>query len=109
MSLAFARRRRSNMKTIQTLTIGATLFTLAVTASIARADDQKSHEDKFCVALSAVDDDLAKLDAIAPSSTVRELQAATDQIRKDADAATKQARKIKSPTAKQFTEAANQL
>src|SRR5262249_34158389 len=52
---------------------------------------------------------LAKLDAMGPSSTVHDIQAATDQIRKDADAVQSQGGKIGTPTAKKFAGAANQL
>lgn len=58
------------MNKIYTVTIAAALCTLAVTSSIAGADEKK-HEGKFCSALSALNADLARLDALGPARLPR--------------------------------------
>src|SRR5262249_14691546 len=70
--------------------------------------DQAKQEKKFCDTLEKFSVDLSKLEAVTPQSTMGELRAAADRVEKDADDVTTAARKIKTPTAKQFTQPANQ-
>lgn len=96
------------MKTNRTLKITAVTFALALTSSIAGAESKK-HEEKFCSSLSSLSQDLTKLKEMGPESTVGELKTSLKQAKKHSEEVGKQARKMKSPEAKQFTEAANQL
>jgi len=88
--------------------IATGIFAATMTSVIAHADE-KAHEEKFCAALAQFRADLTTLESIGPNSTVADLRAASDRIAKDADDVQKAAHKIKSPTAKQFTDSAKQL
>ncbi len=92
----------------QALLIATGIFAATMTSVVAHADE-KSHEEKFCGALAQFHADLTALESIGPSSTVADLRAASDRVTKDADDVKKAAHKIKSPTAKEFTDSANQL
>ncbi|NVB76791.1 MAG: hypothetical protein HOV81_00215 [Kofleriaceae bacterium] len=96
------------MKTNRTFKITAVTFALALTSSIAGAQPKK-HEEKFCSSLTSLNQDLTKLKEMGPSSTVGELKASLRSAKKHSEEVGKEARKMKSPEAKQFTEAANQL
>ena len=96
------------MKTTNIVTILATVVGLTGTISTASAQQNKQ-ETKFCAALTSVEQDLAKLDALGPNSTVQELKTVTNDLRTHARTLEKDARRMKSPTAKQFTQSANQL
>jgi hypothetical protein len=95
------------MKTRAVL-IATGLFAATMTSAMAHADQQK-HEKDFCAALAKFRADFTSLESIGPSSTMAELRAAAERASTDADDVQKMAHKIKSPTAKQFTDSARQL
>jgi hypothetical protein len=95
------------MKTRAVL-IATGFFAATMTSAMAHADQQK-HEKDFCAALTRFRADFTKLQSIGPNSTMAELRAASDRIGTDTDDVQKAAYKIKSPTAKQFTDSAHQL
>jgi hypothetical protein len=89
----------------------STLFALVGIAS-AHADkmaDKQKHQQEFCSAVGALGGDHDKLQQLTPSSTMHDVRAVAGQIKKDSDAAVKAADQIGTPTAKQFTESAEQL
>jgi hypothetical protein len=90
------------------LLISTGLFAATMTSAVAHADEDKP-ETKFCAALAKFHADLTTLESIGPSSTMAELRASSDRIATDADDVQKAASKLKSPTAKQFTDSAHQL
>ena len=92
------------MSKIQKIVIVAVLFA----GSIASAD-QRKHEEKYCAALSSLNDDFVKLNSIGPSSTVHDLRAVIDQIHNDSKDVQKQASRIGTPTAGQFGRATDRL
>lgn len=87
----------------------ATGFFAATMMSAVTHADQKKHEEAFCAALTKFRADFTTLQSIGPDSTMAELRAASDRIATDANDVQKAASKIKSPTAKQFTDSAHQL
>lgn len=95
------------MKTRAVL-IATGFFAATMTSAMAHADQQK-HEKDFCAALAKVHTDFTTLQSIGPSSTMAELRAASDRLAMNANDVQKAADKIKSPTAKQFTDSARQL
>lgn len=95
------------MKTMRTFTITAVTFGLALTSSIASAE--KKHEEKFCSALYSLNESITKLEAMGPSSTIGELKSTLKETRKHSEEVGKEARKMKSPSAKEFTAAADKL
>ena len=80
----------------------------AMTSTIAGADRQK-HEETYCTALSAVSADLAKLDALGPSSTVSELRTTVARMDTDAKAVNRAATRINTPTSRPLVQAMDQL
>ena len=86
----------------------AAFAALVMTSAAARAD-QKKHEEKYCSALSAVSDDLKKLDKLGPDSKLSELRAQVQKIDGDAQKVDKEARKIHTETSKQFVQSVDQL
>lgn len=95
------------MKTRPVL-IATAFFAATMTSAMAHANAQKPEKD-FCAALGKVRTDFTKLQSIGPSSTMEELRAASDRLATDANDVQKAASKIKSPTAKQFTDSARKL
>lgn len=95
------------MKTRAVL-IATGFFAATMTSAMAHADQQK-HEKDFCAALAKVHADFTALQSIKPSSTMAELRAASDRLATNANDVQKAADKIKTPTAKQFTDSAHQL
>ncbi|MDB4957082.1 MAG: hypothetical protein JWO36_4651 [Myxococcales bacterium] len=93
------------MRTGTLLTVG---FFAVMTSAIAHAD-QTAKQEKFCAAITDFNSDVRVVDSIGPSSTVAELRAASDRLMTDAQKVVKTASKIKTPTAKQFHDAANKL
>jgi hypothetical protein len=87
------------MRTIVTMTVAGMI---ALSASAAHADEKKA-DQKFCAAVTSFRTHIAELDGITPKSTVGELRAASDKVNKDASDMEKAAKKIKTPTGKQFT------
>jgi hypothetical protein len=85
--------------------MGLVALTLGVTAGA----DQKKAETQFCAAAAQFDSDSGALSAIGPQSTVAELRAATNRVENDANMMQKDAKKMKTPTAKEFTTAMSQL
>lgn len=96
------------MKFNRTFKITAATFALALTSSIATADEKK-HDEKFCAHLSSLNENITKLQGMGPDSKIGELKSTLKETRKNADDVTKEAKKMKSPSAKQFTQSANQL
>lgn len=88
--------------------IATGFFAATMTSAMAHADEQKP-EKEFCAALAKVRADFTTLQSIGPSSKMEELRAASDRIATDTNDVQKAASKIKSPTAKQFTESARKL
>jgi len=82
---------------------------IALTASVAAGADQSKEDQKFCEEAAAFQVDATQLNAIGPQSTVAELRAASDRVVEDASNMQKIAHKMKTATAKQFTEAMKQL
>jgi hypothetical protein len=87
--------------------IAVSLAALAISAA-APADEAKKNA-KFCASLTDFDSGVAALQAIGPTSTVKQLRTAADRVEADANKVLKAAGKIKSDTAKQFTDSARQL
>jgi len=96
------------MKQVRMGALVAGLLAIAGMSTYARADT-KQHQEKYCAALSALRDDITKLDALGTNATVKELRTATDQIQKDADSVQKEAGKIGTPTSKQFVDSTKKL
>jgi len=86
----------------------ACLLTIVAGTATAYADKEK-HEEKFCAALTALGSDMSGLQALGPTSTMKEVRAALKQADKDGQTVATQAKKIGTPTAKQFTQSLNQL
>jgi hypothetical protein len=105
--LQFVTARSSNMAKRAGLIVGGVLATALIGAN-AHGDTNKQ-DQKFCDALAKFHADFAALESIGPTSTLAELRATSDKVGDDADNVEKAASKIKSPTAKQFTESAKQL
>lgn len=84
------------------------LFAASMTSTVAHADQEK-REQAFCDALARFRSGVTTLESIGPNSTMAELRAASDRVAMDADDVEKAAHRIKSPTAKQFTDSARQL
>lgn len=78
-------------------------------AAYAQDKADKGADQKFCDQLMKFHADVSALDALGPSSTIGELRTTVNKVADDADAVKAQSGKMKSPTAKQFTDAANQL
>lgn len=95
------------MKTRAVL-IAIGFFTTTMTAAAAHAE-QKKHEQAFCASLAKFRADFRALQSTGPSSTMAELRTAADRVGMDADDVERAARRINSPTAKQFTDSARQL
>jgi hypothetical protein len=89
------------------IVVGASI--IALTAGVAAHADQRKEDQKFCADVAAFESDVAQLNAIGQQSTVAELRAANDRVVNDAANMQKIAHKMKTPTAKQFTEAMKQL
>jgi hypothetical protein len=81
------------------------VLTLGVTAGA----DQKKADAKFCAAAAQFHSDSGTLSSIGPQSTVAELHAATNRVDNDVATMQKAAKKMKTPTAKEFTSAMVQL
>jgi hypothetical protein len=86
----------------------AGMLVLAATATSARADTKK-HQEKFCTALITLKVDIDKLDTLGKDSSIKELRMTSDQLQKDSKAVIKEAGKIGTPTAQQFTESVRRL
>jgi hypothetical protein len=71
---------------------------LPLATASAQIADQQLHEQKYCSALSAVEEDLARLDRLTPSPTHDELRAAVTRMNKDTSDVVKEARKIRAPS-----------
>ena len=78
---------------------------VALTTSLVAHADEKKADQQFCAAAVEFRSDVAELKAIGPHSTVAELRAATDRLDKPVSDMQKAADKMKTPAAKQFTEA----
>ena len=96
------------MKTLHTMKKFVVALIVIAAASTAGADTKK-HEAKFCDALGALKTDLAKLDSISADTTIGDLRKVTDKVDKDSKDVASEARKMKTPEAKQLTESAEQL
>jgi hypothetical protein len=96
------------MRKIRSLAIPVSFGALVVTSAVTHAD-KSAHEERYCSALMALGNDLSKLDAIGPSSTIHELRTAVDSIDGDGRNVAKEARKIRTPTAKRFVESVDTL
>jgi hypothetical protein len=81
---------------------------VALTAGAVAHADPKA-DAKFCAAAAEYRSGIAELNAIGPHSTVAELRAATDRLDKPVADMQKAADKMKTPTAKRFTESMKQL
>jgi hypothetical protein len=81
---------------------------VALTAGAVAHADRKA-DQKFCAAAAEYRSDIAELNSIGPHSTVAELRAATDRLDKPVNDMQKAADKMKTPTAKHFTESMKQL
>jgi hypothetical protein len=89
-------------------TYTAMICGLALATSVGCAS-KKEHEAKFCSALTALNDDVTKLSAIGPSSTIDELGTAVSNLQRDSRTADRHGRRIGTPAAKQFTQSVDQL
>jgi len=98
------KRSASIFVSVIALTAGMTLMTSADVQ-----ESKKKHEEKFCTVLKQFHSDLSTLLAMGPQSTLQELRNASDRVVKDANQVEKQGSKIKTPTAKEFKGAAQQL
>jgi hypothetical protein len=96
------------MRKIRLLAIPVTFGALVLTSAVTHADKSK-HEERYCSALMALGNDLSKLEAIGPSSTIHELRKAVDNIDGDGRNVAKEARKIGTPTSKRFVESVDRL
>jgi hypothetical protein len=81
----------------------------ALTMSAAASADEAKKNAKFCSSLTDFDSGVATLQSIGATSTVADLRSATGRVEADANKVMKAAGKIKTDTAKQFTESARQL
>lgn len=81
---------------------------VALTAGAIAHADQKA-DQKFCTAAAEYRSDITELNAIGRHSTVAELRAATNRLDKPVNDMQKAADKMKTPTAKHFTESMKQL
>ncbi len=88
------------------IAIGMSAATM--TSAVAHAQQSK-HEEAFCAALTRFRADVTALQSVGPSATMGELRTASDRVATDADEVQREAHKMKSPTAKQFTTSANKL
>jgi hypothetical protein len=79
------------------------------TAVISAHADEKKNEAKFCTALTALDSDIGQLKSIGPDSTVGEVRAVQGRVDTNAKEVRKAAGKMKTPTAKEFNGAVDQL
>ncbi len=91
----------------KTMVLATGLITLA-TGVVAHAEQQKTDE-KFCAAVASFEGNMAELRAVGPHSTIAEIRAATDRVANDASKMERAAHKMKTPTAKPFTDAVAQL
>ncbi len=78
-------------------------------ATAAHAANNDKAKKQFCEAAASYNSDVAELNAIGSHATVAELRAAVSRVDDDASKLTKAAHKMKTATAKQFTEAVDQL
>lgn len=86
----------------------AVALLLLVASTTAHADDAKK-KARFCAALGTFENDVAALQSLGPGSTIGQLHAAADRVDAAAYKVQKTAGKIKSPTAKGFTQSVRQL
>ena len=107
-NLAKGVNKKGVTMTTRAVLIATGLFAATMMSAVAHADE-KQHQEKFCASLAKFHADFTTLESIGPSSTVADLRAAADRIAADADEVQTAAQKIKSPTAKQFTDSAHQL
>jgi hypothetical protein len=77
----------------------------ALTAGTAVHADQTTQNAKFCAAVGSFRSNVAQLRAISPQSTVAELRAATGRIDNDISDMQNTAKKMDTPTAKEFNDA----
>jgi hypothetical protein len=82
---------------------------VVLTASLSVGADQKTEDAKFCAAAAAYQSDSAELKALGPHSTMGEVRAASDRLQSDVSAMQSAASHMKTPAAKQFLDATNQL
>jgi len=107
-----SRHRLSEVTQVEVLMRAAIVMAtglVALTASLAVSADQKKYDEKFCAASASYQSDVAELHAIGPHSTVAEVRAAVDRLDTDVTQMMKAAAKMKTPTAKQFTDATKKL
>jgi hypothetical protein len=83
-------------------------FVAMMTSAAAQADDN-AKDEKFCEAITDFRSDVKTLDGIGSSSTLAELRAATERTHTDSQRVQKAAAKLKTPTAKEFGDAAKKL
>jgi hypothetical protein len=92
-----------------TFVISAAIVAVAVTAGVSARSDEKKNEEKYCEALTAFHSDMKSLESLGPKSTIAEVKAAAARIEDAGEKVVKTAHKVKTPTAKQFTDATKQL
>jgi hypothetical protein len=92
------------MTKISGIAIVAVLFA----SSVASADRPK-HTERFCAAIGQLDDDMAKLDAVAPRAPVQELRAIAQRIRQDSRAVEREASDDQRQLVTRFDQAADRL
>ncbi len=102
------------MKRVTRFAVGGSLFALVLATSIAGADDKnqndkKKEQDKFCTDVTALKDDLNGLDSLGANVTIHQIKTVRDQIKKDGDSATGDAKKIDTQAAKDFSESVDRL
>jgi hypothetical protein len=90
------------------MTLAVAGIAALMTTAIARADATKENA-KFCGALGDFSSDVNAVRSMGSGSTVAELRAASERVEKHAHDVVKTAGKINTPTAKQFTDSAQQL
>lgn len=90
------------------LVVSASLAAGFAVVSVAHADKAKI-EQRYCAALGDFHADLKALQSIEPSTTLRQMRDAASRVSDDARRVEKEGRRIGTPTAKKFREAASQL
>jgi hypothetical protein len=71
--------------------------------------DQTKDDQKFCASVASFRTNIAELNAMDEHSTVAELRSAIKRVDHDVSEMQKAASKMKTPTAKEFTDAMKQL
>jgi hypothetical protein len=87
---------------------GIAIAAVLLASSIASAD-QPRHTERFCAAIGQLDDDMAKLDAVAPRAPVHELSAIAQRIRQDGRAVEREASDDQRQNVARFDQAADRL